>query len=242
MWRRVPGTPPLTPPTGTGGHRDGECRSGSRGCGWCFPFALIRMHACAQRRGRLLASSPHRGICCGDVRAALRCPCSRYYVRPEPGSTAERLARHQEECDMVQARLSSASAGIDLTVGGGAAREPLIRAPVEFTGALSPVSVAGPIVPGADAAGKCNVNVFSLGLSNTTEEQQVYSAIWDTTSGSVTARNFLLCMRGCHTKMTPRPLPNAPRRWCGLCRTPMWRWRVWRRIFKARGDHPVHSP
>jgi hypothetical protein len=157
---------------------------------------------------------PHRGFCCGDVRAALRCPCSRYYARPEPGSTAERLARHQEECDMVQARLSSASAGIDLTVGGGAAREPLIRAPVEVAGALSPVSVVGPIVPGTDVAG--------------------------TTSGTVRARTFLLCMRGCHTKMTP--LPSAPRRWCGLCRTPMWWWRVWRRIFKARGDHPVHSP
>ncbi len=25
----------------------------------------------------------------------------------------------------------------------------------------------------------CNVNVFSLGLSNATEEQQVYSAMWD---------------------------------------------------------------
>ncbi len=35
----------------------------------------------------------------------------------------------------------------------------------------------GPYQPGCT----CNVNVFSLGLSNATEEQQVYSAIWDIT-------------------------------------------------------------
>ena len=66
-------------------------------------------------------------------------PSPRYYDRPEPTSMAERHARMQEECDLVAGRLASNTGFIDLGVSSGAARDPLMPAPLAVVGSLCPV-------------------------------------------------------------------------------------------------------